>query len=339
MGKKERKNTKERKNMRGVKTKRLRINAQINTQNIKRAVTLIKNSQIVAFPTETVYGLGANTFDATAVAKIFKAKGRPADNPLIVHISNASMLKLVVKKVPVAAQQLIDEFWPGPLSIVFEKKNTIPSIVTAGLSTVVVRMPNHPVALRLIQESGVPVAAPSATTAMHVRDDFPNVFVLDGGNAKHGLESTVIDVRGRVPKVLRLGAITLEQLRRVVPAVIVAKHTAKKPASPGMKYRHYAPSRPLYVFKTKKELLRYAKQGKEKRGSTPIILCMNNDQKYFSQYTVLLLGRTLDDVAHNIFSALRTKQKGDCLLMLAVPKKGKGSAVMDRVERAAMRIR
>jgi len=314
--------------MRGVKTKRLRINAQINTQNIKRAVTLIKNSQIVAFPTETVYGLGANTFDATAVAKIFKAKGRPADNPLIVHISNASMLKLVVKKVPVAAQQLIDEFWPGPLSIVFEKKNTIPSIVTAGLSTVVVRMPNHPVALR-----------PSATTAMHVRDDFPNVFVLDGGNAKHGLESTVIDVRGRVPKVLRLGAITLEQLRRVVPAVIVAKHTAKKPASPGMKYRHYAPSRPLYVFKTKKELLRYAKQGKEKRGSTPIILCMNNDQKYFSQYTVLLLGRTLDDVAHNIFSALRTKQKGDCLLMLAVPKKGKGSAVMDRVERAAMRIR
>jgi L-threonylcarbamoyladenylate synthase len=308
---------------------------------LHEAAVIIKRGGIVAFPTETVYGLGANALDAKAVKRVFVAKGRPADNPLIVHIADQNGLLRVVRRISPEAKRLMREFWPGPLTILFERSDVVPDIVTAGLPTVAVRMPDHPVALALIKRAGVPIAAPSAnrsgrpspTSAAHVREDFPWLLVLDGGAAHHGLESTVVDVRGARPMVLRLGAIPLERLREVVPNIVVARHSASRPASPGMKYRHYAPSRPLYLFKSKAALSRYAK-----RARSPIILCRTRDIKEFSAYDTVDLGGTIDDVARNLFAALRTKKKGSCLLMLAVRKRGKGRAVMDRVERAATKL-
>lgn len=306
--------------------------------DIARAARIIRDGGIVAFPTETIYGLGANALDPSAVSKIFVAKGRPADNPLIVHIADISMLDDITDSVPPTARALMTKFWPGPLTILFERSPLLPMIVTAGLPTVAVRIPDHPVALALIKESGCPIAAPSAnrsgspspTTAAHVRDDFPDITILDGGHTLHGVESTVVDVRGKHPMVLRLGAITLEQLRRELPGIKKASSGSKRPASPGMKYRHYAPERPLRIFDNAASLTRYAK-----RCSRPIILCLSAHKKSFKEYDVIDLGPTVDDAAHNLFAALRTKRKGDYILALAVPKHGKGRAVMDRLERAA----
>jgi L-threonylcarbamoyladenylate synthase len=308
---------------------------------LRRAAAIIRRGGIVGFPTETVYGLGANALSADAVRGIFRAKGRPADNPLIVHVADERMLDDVAAAVPPTARLLLRRFWPGPLTILFERSPHIPEIVTAGLPTVAVRIPDHPVALALIREAGVPIAAPSAnrsgrpspTSAAHVREDFPKVMVLDGGPTRHGVESTVIDVRGARPMVLRLGAITLEQLRGVLPRITVAAGVAGAPSSPGQKYLHYSPSRPLFVFRRKETLLRYAKGLRR-----PVILCASGQKRHFKGYTTVDLGANADEIAHNLFAALRTKMRGDCLLVLAVQKKGKGRAVMDRLERAATKV-
>lgn len=308
------------------------------SSEIRKAARRIRDGGVVAFPTETVYGLGADALDTAAVKGIFAAKGRPADNPLIVHIASMEMLESIAASVPPASRRLMRRFWPGPLTILFERSPMIPDIVTAGLPTVAIRMPAHPVALALIKAADRPIAAPSAnrsgspspTTAAHVREDLPGIMVLDGGPATHGVESTVIDVRGARPKVLRLGAITLEELRKEVPGITIARSTARRPASPGMKYRHYAPTRPLRVFSDAASLLRHAKGCR-----APIILCRSGDTKMFAGFNVIDLGDAMDDVAHNLYAALRTKKRGDCLLALAVPKRGKGRAVMDRLEKAA----
>jgi len=305
---------------------------------IGKAAAIIRKGDIVAFPTETVYGLGANALDAKAVAKIFTAKGRPADNPIIVHVSDMKMLKSVVRNISPAARRLMKRFWPGPLTILFPKSERVPAIVTAGLSTVAVRMPNHKVALALIKSTGVPIAAPSAnmsgrpspTTAAHVRQDFLRLAIIDGGPTAHGLESTVVSVDGH-PCVFRLGAITLEELREAVPDIAVAKHTAKRPASPGMKHKHYAPDKPLILFPLNKRklLLRYAKYC-----DSPVILCSEKELRYFKEFLTVSLGKTDKEIAKNVFAALRTK-KGKILLVLGVQKRGLGRAVMDRLERAA----
>ena len=221
--------------------------------NIRRAAKLLIQGKLVAFPTETVYGLGANALDSLAVKKIFKAKGRPSDNPLIVHIATIKELDMVADQVPEIARKLMKKFWPGPLTFVLRKKEIVPDAVTAGGPTVAVRMPKHPVALSLIKAAGCPVAAPSAnlagkpspTTADHVAEDLgENVdVILDGGRTKHGLESTVIDIKAGVVEILRTGAITADMLAKVLgykPKIV--KHTKGKARSPGMKYRHYAPS-------------------------------------------------------------------------------------------------
>lgn len=307
-------------------------------RDIARAARVIQDGGVVAFPTETIYGLGANALDPSAVSKIFSTKGRPADNPLIVHIADIDMLDDITASVPPAARTLMMKFWPGPLTILFERSPRLPMIVTAGLPTVAVRIPDHPVALALIKASGCPIAAPSAnrsgspspTTAAHVRDDFPDITILDGGRTLHGVESTVVDVRGKSPVVLRLGAITLEDLRKELPGIKKAPSSSKRPASPGMKYRHYAPDRPLRIFNDVASLNRYAK-----RCSRPIILCLSEHKGSFKGYDIIDLGPMVDDAAHNLFAALRTKKKGDYILALAVPKRGKGRAVMDRLERAA----
>jgi len=304
--------------------------------NVPEAAQLIKDGEVVAFPTETVYGLGANAFSADAVEKIYALKDRPLDNPCIVHIADKSMLADVVREVPQQAEALIREFWPGPLTIVARKAEKIPSVVTAGLATVAVRMPDNDIALALIRTAGVPIAAPSAnlagrpspTKAEHVLLDFPNVALLDGGDSVHGVESTVVALDHQ-PRVLRLGAITLEELRRVLPSIIVARQDPARPESPGMKHKHYAPSRPLVLFRDLETMRAYV-QGKD-----VVVLCREEFSHEFSDHPVVTLGNSDEEMAHLLYDRLRTELLGDELCVLGVPPVGIGSTIMDRLERAA----
>ena len=219
--------------------------------SIKDAAERIRAGGLVAFPTETVYGLGANALDAAAVAKIYELKGRPAASPLIVHVSSIEMARTLVTEWPPAAETLAREYWPGPLTLVLPKAPAIPAIVTAGLPTVGIRVPNHPLALALIREAGVPIAAPSAnrfmqlspTTAQHVRDAFGDaVPVLDGGACQVGIESTVVSIANGKITLLRLGMITLDDIERASAPSDPDAHP-----SPGMHDRHYSPRTPLYL--------------------------------------------------------------------------------------------
>ncbi|MBK9062351.1 MAG: threonylcarbamoyl-AMP synthase [Acidobacteria bacterium] len=311
-----------------------------NARSLRAAAARLRRGELVAFPTETVYGLGANALDEKAVAKIFAKKGRPADNPVIVHVSDLKMLRKVTGPPPALAKKLIAHFWPGPLTLILSKKSSIPSSVTAGLKTLAVRMPQG-LARDLVRLAGVPIAAPSAnlsgrpspTTAAHVAEDFPDVYVLDGGPTAHGLESTVVALEPH-PVVLRQGALSEEILRKVIPGLGRSAKLARKggggarrgqraaapsPAvSPGTKYTHYAPTRPLILFLRRSSLLSYAK-------AHPKAL-------------VLSLGSSPEEIARNLFAALRTRRKGTELLVLAIPRRGVGRAVMDRLTRAATRI-
>jgi L-threonylcarbamoyladenylate synthase len=222
---------------------------------IRRAAAVIRAGGLVAFPTETVYGLGANALDAAAVARIFEAKGRPATNPVIVHVSDASEVRNVASNWPETASKLAGRFWPGPLTLVVPKADAIPPIVTAGGTTVAVRCPNHPVARALIREAGVPVAAPSAnrstelspTRAEHVLKGLNGRIdlLLDGGPCSGGIESTVVDVTGDVPRVLRPGLITVPMLEEVVGSVEVGAKGDGVSRSPGQMARHYSPRTPV----------------------------------------------------------------------------------------------
>jgi L-threonylcarbamoyladenylate synthase len=223
------------------------------SSTIARAAELIRKGRLVAFPTETVYGLGANALDAAAVERIFAAKGRPHSSPLIVHVASIKMARDLAAEWPVVAEVLTARYWPGPLTLVVPKRPVIPDIVTAGLPTVALRMPAHPMALELIREAGVPIAAPSAnrftelspTTAAHVPEALAD-FTLDGGPAKVGIESTVLSLAG-APTLLRPGVIPVTELERVVGPI--RRADAETPqASPGMNPRHYRPRTPLYLM-------------------------------------------------------------------------------------------
>ncbi len=292
--------------------------------DVRSAARRLRDGRVVAFPTETVYGLGANALDERAVGRIFVAKGRPSDNPLIVHISDERMLAMVAARVPAVARRLMRRFWPGPLSLVLTKHPAVPRAVTAGLETVAVRMPDHPVALALIRAAGLPIAAPSAnrsgrpspTTAAHVRADLPRVMVLDGGPCQHGLESTVVDLTGERPRVLRQGAITLEQLRAIIPGIRVARATGQRPASPGMKHRHYAPDVPLRVFATRASMSRYLRAHKGVRE--------------------LMLPSDAASAARALYHALRNPPAGAREIVVTLyPESGAGRAVNDRLRRAS----
>jgi L-threonylcarbamoyladenylate synthase len=328
----------------------------ISTRSLRAAAARLRRGELVAFPTETVYGLGANALDARAVAKIFAAKGRPSDNPIIVHVSDRKMLRRVVKSVPAAAAALMRRFWPGPLTLILSKKSLVPSLVTSGLDTVAVRMPEG-VARDLVAAAGVPIAAPSAnvsgrpspTTARHVAEDFPGVFVLDGGSTKYGVESTVVALEPH-PVVLRQGAVTEEELRILLPslreasasrrprpgkgsAVFSSKVKRRAAQSPGMRYVHYAPSRPLILFLRESSLLAYAKAHPK-----ALVLCPASLSSLIPKQRTLVLGDTPEEIAHGLFAALRTRRRGSELLVLAVPRRGLGRTIMDRLERAATRI-
>ncbi len=311
---------------------------------LRGAAAALTRGEPVAFPTETVYGLGANALDAAAVARVFALKGRPGDNPLIVHVSDRGMLRRLVRVWPPAARLLADAFWPGPLTLVLPKRRGVPDAVTGGLGTVAVRMPAHPVALALIRQSGIPLAAPSAnrsgrpspTTAAHVAQDFPGLLVLDGGPTEHGLESTVV-VLGERPRLLRPGAIPLEALRRLVPSLTAARRPREGEIaeSPGMKYRHYAPDRPLWLFRASRlpEMEEAAREN-----PAALVLCPAGAASRFPAARVVPLGRTAEEVGRNLFAALRTRRRGSPLLVLGIPRRGVGRTVMDRLERAATRI-
>jgi L-threonylcarbamoyladenylate synthase len=230
-----------------------------DAENLRRAADLIRSGGIVAFPTETVYGLGANAFDAAAVARIFAVKGRPRQSPLIVHVDSIDMARTLVLEWPDAADRLARRYWPGPLTLVLPKQPSIPDIVTAGLATVGLRVPSHPLALALIRAAGVPIAAPSAnpftglspTTADHVRQSLGDAIdlVLDGGPAAVGIESTVLSLAGPEPLLLRPGVFPLPEIESLIGPVQIAEGAASGAhASPGMHPQHYRPHTPLVLL-------------------------------------------------------------------------------------------
>jgi len=261
-----------------MNTKLIKIDQNnFKDEELAYAVSLLQKGELVAFPTETVYGLGANALSGDACKKIYQAKQRPSDNPLIVHISNFEMLQLLVTKIPKDAEPILNHFWPGPLTVLFQKSEIVPDEVTCGLPTVAIRFPSHPVAKRLIELAGVPVAAPSAnlsgrpsgTTGEDVLSDLKGriLCVIDSGLTTAGMESTVIDLNRNPPTILRPGAITLENLVPFIPNVVVysiEKHANKNesniedllahPPTPGLKYKHYSPNVKVVLFQLSKEI-------------------------------------------------------------------------------------
>ncbi len=247
------------------------MSSGVNEKLMETAGSIIRHGGLVAFPTETVYGLGGNALDPDAAAKIYNAKGRPSDNPLIVHIARLSDLDAIVRSIPDTAKMLAEAFWPGPLTMIFDKKALVPSSVTGGLDTVAVRMPDHEIALSLIRSSGGYIAAPSAntsgrpspTTAQHVLDDLNGKIdmIIDGGIVGIGVESTIIDLTEEIPMVLRPGYISLEMLRGVIGNVkmdpgLHSEDPTFRPKAPGMKYRHYAPRADLTIVEGKAQDVR-----------------------------------------------------------------------------------
>lgn len=316
---------------------------------IKQAAALLKKGGVVAFPTETVYGLGADAFNAVAVARVFEIKSRPGFDPLIVHIAELSQLTSLAKPLPAAARKLARKFWPGPLTLVLRKTARVPEIVTAGLDTVGIRMPDHPVALKLIAACG-PIAAPSAnpfgatspTTASHVREQLGRKpdMILDGGPCRVGLESTVVAFgRGR-PRVLRLGGLPIEDIEAVIGPVSVMRHSSSRPRSPGTLERHYATRTPLVVVQKG--------SGAPKAGSqTPfasrgkrigaIAIFGPALRGSFAALEVLSPRGDLREAAANLFAAMRRldKKRLDLIVAELAPERGLGRAINDRLRRAA----
>ncbi len=325
---------------------------------VAQAAEVLRAGDVVAFPTETVYGLGANALDGRAVARIFAAKGRPTDNPLIVHIADTAQLEGLVESVPPAAEELMARFWPGPLTLVMRRGSAVPPEVTAGLDTVGIRMPDHPVALALIRAAGVPIAAPSAnasgrpspTTAEHVLEDLAGVIpvVLDGGETGVGVESTVLDVTTDPPQILRPGGLPREELEAVIGPVELAPGVegvavVQRPRSPGMKYRHYAPRAPLILvegplLEMQEKICDLAMEYLEE-GKRVGILCSAESRGVYVAPVVLEYGSRADlaSVASDLFSTLRAfdRHHVDVIIAEGVPEEGLGLAIMNRLRRAA----
>jgi len=313
---------------------------------IKKGSKIIKDGGVVAFPTETVYGLGANAYDEKAVLKIFEAKMRPQDNPLIVHISDIEEIYKIAKDVSEDAIILSRRFMPGPITLVMKKLEKIPMAVTAGLDTVGIRMPSHPVARELIKSAGVPIAAPSAnisthtspTTAIHVFNDLNGriPLIIEGGNSEVGIESTVIDVSSDKVTILRPGAVTKKMIESILHKEVSEKYLMSgTPASPGMKYRHYAPKVPVRVIKNKDEISALYDR-KVSEGFNPVVLTLNNE--YPGRNTVNL-GKTSQDAAKNIYAALRdSEEKYDFIISEDYDDGEIGKSVMNRLNKASENV-
>ena len=335
----------------------------VNIDVINEAGAIIKRGGLVAFPTETVYGLGANGMDEKAAAKIYAAKGRPSDNPLILHISDISMLDGIVSHIPNTAQILMEKFWPGPMTLVFKKKPEVPYGTTGGLDTVAVRFPSHKVALEIIAVSGVPIAAPSANTsgrpsptkASHVIEDMDGKvdMIVDGGEVGIGIESTIIDVTGEIPMILRPGYITKSMVEECVGPVLVDKVvTAKtveeiggdyKPKAPGMKYRHYAPRAELTMFdgnieKVVNEINRLSKEASDNGKSVGIIATEETKDSY-NIGKIVSIGTRKDEasIARGLYGILRDFDTMDVDVIFSETfyDDDLGQAIMNRLIKAA----
>lgn len=323
-----------------------------NDNDLEIAALLLNNGEIVGVPTETVYGLAADATNKEAVAKIFEAKGRPADNPLIIHVTSIEMMLQFTEDIPSVAYKLADRFWPGPLTMVLPKRSNVPDIVTAGMDTVAVRMPSNEIVRKIIDYVGKPLAAPSAnksgypspTTAQHVIDDMNGKIaaVVDGGQCTVGVESTVISFEGYDSvRVLRPGFITPEQLREVVDDVIIDKNitsnempVVEEVRSPGMKYMHYSPK--ARVILVREGLDMFKKYVSEQTDPDSCSLIFDYDAADFP-YKYMTYGNTPQEQAHQIFAKLREADKmGIKTLYVRAPRKeGVGLAVYNRLIRAA----
>ena len=325
----------------------------------KQAAEILRRGGLVAFPTETVYGLGGNGLDESACEKIYLAKGRPSDNPLILHISELDELTPIVREISPAAQKLMDAFWPGPMTLIFPKTDIVPQKATGGLDTVAVRFPNHPVARAIIRAAGLPIAAPSAnssgkpspTRASHVAFDLDGKIdmIVDGGAAEWGLESTIVDVSGEIPVILRPGAITKEMLEEVVgrvevdPAILSKPAEGLRPKAPGMKYTHYSPNAEVILVKGERaavaaEINRLAAASMA-AGKKVGVLATEETKALYHADAVLSLGRRThpEEIGANLFKCLR---KFDFLGMEQVysevfSEEGEGMAIMNRLNKSA----
>lgn len=318
-------------------------------ENYEKCGRLIRAGELVAFPTETVYGLGANALNPEAVKKVYLAKGRPSDNPLIVHIASPDDIDKVARSVPDKARLVIEKFMPGSVTVVMPKRPEIPDCVTGGLDTVAVRMPLHPVALDFIRACGVPICAPSANTstrpsptlASHVYDDFGGKIaaILDGGACSVGVESTVIDFVGDTPRLLRAGGMPLEPLEEVI-GKIQREVKSDKPLCPGMKYKHYAPTCDVTVVmpgekQQQKTIDLYDKLVSE--GKKTVILSLDGHIPAYGDRNIFNVGADSREYAHNLFLLLRECDKVgyDAAIAEGVTDQGYGLSVMNRVCKSA----
>lgn len=331
----------------------------INLTDLELCADILKGGGTVSFPTETVYGLGANALDPEAIKKIFIAKGRPSDNPLIVHVSKIEDIYPLVKDISELAQIAMEAFWPGPLTILFQKSDLVPSEITAGLSTVAIRIPSHPIARRLIEMAGVPVAAPSAnisgkpspTIAEHVIEDLMGKVdaIISGGNCEVGLESTVLDLTGVEPMILRPGGITREKLEEVLKQRVLEDPALKSnlpdltPKSPGMKYTHYSPNAAVVIVQGEKKAvidkIRELNMDNINLGKTVGIICTDESYALYDNAIIKSMGSSnnLNAVAANIFKILREFDDTDVEIILteAVEEVEVGRAIMNRLLKAS----
>ncbi|KAF2956107.1 L-threonylcarbamoyladenylate synthase [Marinitoga sp. 38H-ov] len=339
-----------------MKTKLLKINPfDIDLNKINIAADIIKLGGLVVFPTETVYGLGANALNEKAARKIYEAKGRPSDNPLIMHFDKLEKIKDYVY-ITKELYEKIKVFVPGPITFVLKRKNIVPDIITANMDTVAVRIPAHPIANKLIEMSGVPIAAPSAnlsgkpspTIAEHVIEDMLGRVdtIIDGGNVDFGLESTVIDLTEETPSILRPGPITPEKLKEVfgeikIPEFIYGKAKVDIAKAPGMKYRHYAPDKKTILVEYSRDRINIIKE-KIKNYKNPLLVLFEEDKVYFNEYDIIVSGRENDyyKIAVNLFSILRNADKtnNDVIIIEGVEDKGLGISIMNRLRKASTEI-
>ncbi len=317
----------------------VKIESYRDYDNLNDAAKALANGELVAFPTETVYGLGANALDTQAVKNIFIAKGRPQDNPLIVHIADKEKIYELVRDVPESAHKILDNLTPGPITVVLNKSDIVPDVVTAGGKTVAIRIPESEIARELIRRAGVPVAAPSANTsgkpsptkACHVAEDLEDkvIYIIDGGSCRVGLESTVVDLTVAPPQILRPGGVTHEELSDLLGEVVgYAGGTSEKdaPKSPGMKYRHYAPKAKMTVFEGENIEKYILEEIKKHQGKRICVLCAG--VREYPDVISINCGETPEDYSKHLFDALRFADGEECDVVLAeFPFKSQGITV------------
>ena len=346
-----------------METKIVTVNGNITgnepSAELAEAAEILKTGGLVAFPTETVYGLGGDALNPEASSKIYAAKGRPSDNPLIVHIADEVDLHKIAKNIPESAYKLMDVFWPGPMTLIFQKREVVPDSTTGGLTTVAVRMPSDNVAFELIRRSGVMIAAPSAntsgrpspTSASHVYEDLNGKIdmIIDGGDCKYGIESTIVDMTGEVPTILRPGYITKEMLEDVLGEVaidpaIMGLNKDTRPKAPGMKYTHYAPKGKMYIVEgdSQKAVIKCINRLVKERhvaGCKVGILATRKNASSYEADKVIVIGARDDElmISSNLYRSLREFDASgvDYIYSESFAGTGLGSAIMNRLIKAA----